>query len=452
MNKKHLALIAVVTILIIVVVTVTFAQLLEVAAQSPTAQGLIGTTTQNGFSLCSDRCTFYANGRDWVFWDNGTHYVFSSRADGSDWSPPTFLASVSTFYSYAVAWNGTCVAYLRGGLSGGLYFRMGTPYSDGRIAWAASEQTISSSVCLDPSVAFDTNGFVYACYSVNGGNLVVSKSSATDGTWVTALNYPVTLDSVSSQVYPYGSLVPLAGGKMGVVWCIQDTVPSAQALYYSICNGAVWSSMASFTTNNPKVNGEFDLVPFSVASSGNTIYVDFVDSSGNLRFNSYTYGIGWRTEVTLVSGLSAVTFPSITVANNDFYIFYDGNPTANTVYYVEYNGVSWGGPQYWFSDNAETLYPEETGVSDIYSMISSFQNSGNGEIGLVYLTLSSSPYNVEFMSLAVAPPTYSNLTATDQVLIITLIVSMIIALSAVIIAKKRRTWKIQRGIQETGSC
>jgi hypothetical protein len=210
--------------------------------------------------------------------------------------------------------------------------------------------------------------------------------------------------------------------------------------------------MASFTTNNPKVIGQFDLIPFSAASSGNSIYVDFVDSSGDLRFNSYTYGSGWGSEVTLVSGLSTVTFPSITVAGNDLYIFYDGNPTANTVYYVRYNGMSWGGPQYWFSDNAETLYPEETGVSDIYSMISSFQNSGNGEIGLVYLTLSSSPYNVEFMSLAVAPPTYSNLTATDQVLIITLIVSMIIALSAVIIAKKRRTWKIQRGIQETGSC
>jgi hypothetical protein len=36
-------------------------------------------------------------------------------------------------------------------------------------------------------------------------------------------------------------------------------------------------------------------------------------------------------------------------------------------------------------------------------MISCFQTSGNGEVGLVYLALSSSPYNVEFMSLDVAP-------------------------------------------------
>jgi hypothetical protein len=386
--------------------------LVETSAQQTTAQVLVGNTTQNGFSLSTGRCTFYANGRNWVFWDNGTSYVFSSKLDDSDWSSPSFLANVSTFYSCAVAWNGTCVAYIRGGNGGGFYFRMGIPNSDGTISWLAAEQTIySSSYYLDPSIAFDTNGNVYVCYSANGYNLYVLKNANTDGTWSTPSVYPVSVYNESNQYYPYGSILQLSNGDMAVIFCIQFA--PTQYLYCSIYNGASWSTEANFTTNSPMIWGSHKIIPFTAVSSGNTIYVTFVDSNYNLRFNTYSGG-SWGTEITLVSGLSTVTFPSMTAAGNDLYIFYDGNPAANTVYYLEFNGASWSNPNYWFNDTAETLYPEENGVSGIYSMISSFQNPGNGQIGLVYVTLRSSPYNVEFMLLDIAPPTYSDITASTS--------------------------------------
>ena len=389
----------------------------ETAAQQIKAQVLVGNTTQNGFSLSTGKCTFYANGRNWVFWDNGTNWGYSTSSNGTTWSSQTAIAASAANtqgvdYAYCVVYNGTYVAYIREGSTlTGLYFGMGTPNSNGTITWLASEQTVSSSSCLDPCMAFDTSGHVYICYSNNGYNFSISKNANSNGTWSTASGYPVSAYSESNQYYPYGSILQLSNGDMAVIFCIQKA-PS-QALYYSIYNGSTWGTEASFTTNIPKTWGAYAIIPFTAVSSGNTIYVTFVDSNYNLRFNTYSGG-GWGTEVTLDSGLSTVTFPSITVAGNDLYIFYDGNPTANTVYYLEFNGASWSSPHYWFNDNAETLYPEETGVSGVYSMISSFQNSGNGVIGLVYVTLSSPPYNVEFMSLDIAPPTYSKITTSTS--------------------------------------
>jgi hypothetical protein len=472
--------------------------MLTPATSLPSGSSLAGTTSQVGFNLDTESCTFYADGYYYVFYDDGANYVYSSCASGSSsWSSPTVLGSdVNSYYSYSAVWNGFNIAYMRedsGQL--GLYFREGTPDGSGSVTWLTDEQTVvsTSRSCLDPSIAFDTAGYPYITYSANGGNFEVIKSSLNNGTWATASGYPVTLETISGTMYPYGAIVPLTGGKMGVVWCVQYTAPSAQALYYSIYNGNVWSPLSSFTTNNPEVIGSYNLIPFCVDSSGDNMFVAFVDSSGNLRFNSYAYSSGWGTEATVVSGLANVTFPSISVAGSDLFLFYNGSPNNDAVSYIEYNGYSWDSAQTLFSDVSETLNPESLGVSGIYAMIGAFQHSDNSVVGLVYVAGSASPFDVEFTSLDISSPLPTptptptpttptptpttptptpttptptpttptptpttptptpaaspSLTAPefpDQVLIITLVVSMTIASSVIIIVKKRLAWKTQR--------
>ena len=358
----------------------------------------VGTTTENAFTLDNERYTFMANGRFWVFWDDGSNFVYSSSVDGQTWGSPTTIVAGDLKYSFSVYFNGANVFYVRTGSwpsRDGLYYRMGTPGSNGVVTWLATEQTIISPSyeCLDPSIAADSGGYPWIVYSdgVSGSNaaLNVITSSTENGVWTTASAYPKQLST--SGAFPYGTILPLANGQMYAVWCIQDV---AGPLHGSLYSGGVWGSTETVTSSNYAVLGTYELIPWSACSVGNNVYVVYINSANALRFAERIYGTGWAAETTLAAGLTTPTFPSITGCSGNLYVFYDGNPTVNTLYYMDYNGVSWGVPVAWTTEN---LYPEETTVAGYYSsMISSFLDSSNGYIGLISVTGSSSPYTVDF--------------------------------------------------------
>jgi hypothetical protein len=358
----------------------------------------VGTTTENAFTLDSGRYAFMANGRFWVFWDDGSNFVYSSSVDGQTWGSPTTIVAGDLKYSFSVYFNGANVFYVRTGSwpsRDGLYYRMGTPGSNGVVTWLASEQTIVSSSyeCLDPSIAVDSSGYPWIVYGdgVSGSTatLNVITSTTSNGVWTTASAYPKQLST--SGNFPYATILPLSDGQMYAVWCIQDVVGP---LYGSLYSGGVWGSSEIVTSTNCAVLGSYSLIPWSACSVGNNVYVVYINYANALRFTERIYGTGWTAETTLGVGLATPTFPSITSCSGNLYVFYDGNPTANTLYYMDYNGVSWGTPVAWTTEN---LYPEETTALGYYSsMISSFLDSSNGYVGLISVTGSVSPYTVEF--------------------------------------------------------
>jgi len=183
-------------------ITVTFP--VNIAQIDPTT---IGTSTASTATWLSfQRKTFYANSRFWVFYFNGTHIVYRTSTDGETWTSETVIRVASYGYQFSVWFDGTYLHYafaeILGGANrgGALYYRRGTPNSDGSITWSASEQTVMGSRTdidyQEAFVAVDSAGCPWIGYSRIYGltnDQWVTKSATNDGTWVNATGFPTQL-------------------------------------------------------------------------------------------------------------------------------------------------------------------------------------------------------------------------------------------------------------------
>jgi hypothetical protein len=120
----------------------------------------ITTATQNP----NQRKTFYASSRFWSFYSNGTDMVYRTSTDGSSWSSETSVRAVSAGFKFSVCYDGSFLyyAYCTATTDGQMYFRRGTPETDGTVTWSAAEQTAFSDVgktVYTPSIAVDSNGY-----------------------------------------------------------------------------------------------------------------------------------------------------------------------------------------------------------------------------------------------------------------------------------------------------
>jgi hypothetical protein len=361
---------------------------------------LVGTSTSGlGVSYPFQRKSFYANGRFWVFYSDGTNMVYCTSTDGSTWTSPTTVRTATFGYMFSIWFDGTYLHYAYGS-GGSLYYRRGTPNSDGTITWSAAEQTVSTTYNYTtyPMVSVDSNGYVWIGYYdryYDGTNYYyypyVIKSGNNDGTWgTTPSGFPYQLSTISTTGWGV-SVIPLTAGKMLVVYGYGGSVLRVRAW-----TGSNW--LTEVTTTSSIQGGEYR----SEVAQGDDVHLTFLKySTYDILYVKYTYATNsLGTETTLVAGATLYSAPDMCIdANtNDLYVFAatktTGTPsgwTANHIYYIKYTSGAWGSWTDWIDESAEVLTVAHTHTS--------FYMAYASKIGLLYETKTARPYNVKFAYL-----------------------------------------------------
>ncbi len=116
----------------------------------PSAMHIIGTSTAGDAwtqGWPSQRYSFFAANKYWVFYGDGANMGFRSSMDESTWSAFTAIRASSLGSNFSIQFDGVYVHYVFSTvwiLGGDVYYRMGQPNSDGTITWFAVEQTVDA--------------------------------------------------------------------------------------------------------------------------------------------------------------------------------------------------------------------------------------------------------------------------------------------------------------------
>lgn len=387
-------------------ITITTSE--PVRAQVENSPSVVGTSTNAYATFYShQRKTFYAAGRFWVWYSENGSFVYRSSTDGASWSDATSVGMIGDGYNGAIWFDGTYVHYVRYA-SYDLYYRRGTPNSDGTISWSAAEQTVydGTSTGADfynyPNITVDSGGYAWigAHYNAGTENNMVLKNADNDGTWSTDSGFPYELKA--GPIY-YTSIIPLTNLKVYAIY--GKTKYSAKG---KLWNGSSWDSEETVASDAERGYGH------SAVVVGDDIHLVFLHDTAatGIVYNKRTYGEGWGTEATVQANQADYYMTpvlSIDTATNDLYCFWAGSPDANKIYYKKQVSGSWDtDPTLWLDETSDTLYRND--------VLTCFYQAYSNKIGLLYTTKTASPYNVkfDFLELAAQPPTKPVLVSPEN--------------------------------------
>jgi hypothetical protein len=388
----------------------------------PDTSGMVGETGTYGYAAVEyavQRKTFYANGRFWVFYFNGTlsanSTVYATSTDGLSWSSSVNMTNrtCGAGWRFAVTFNGTILSYAFSTSTNGdpLYYRAGTPNSDGTITWLDSEQNVTVGENLVshlwPSIAIDSAGYPWIAYArknatENSRYAYITTSSWTNGTWNTASGFPYKFSP-----YNYTGIntlvVPLTNQKVLAVGS-----NAGQHVMAYRWNGSSWGAEAN-TTSIIIDSGTIE-ISLSAVNQGDDVHLAFIkNGTRNLVHTKYAYASNsWGTETTIQSAVNETSSPvlSIDTSTNDLYCFWAGSPETNAIYYKRYNGTNWvfaSDSNPWITETALAGYYKYDGLSGFYQTY-------DHKIGLAY-TNGTTVYFVKFK--------YFNITAPEVTVIVT---------------------------------
>jgi hypothetical protein len=312
-----------------------------------------------------------------VFYVDSGYVKYSSSLDGITWSTPQNVLSVSTTFGRGLsAWTDGTYVYLTYGYNSALVFIRGRLNSDGTITWG-SAVTVDSNTSYHPSITLDSNGYPWIAYHRSATHdLYVVKATAKDGsTWGT----PTLLRDLTNYSYP--NLVPLAGGKLYLLYSVY-TVNSLIGVLY---DGSSWGS------NETVATGITDYLHFQAVSNlSDKVYVAYCVSTGNIYVKERT--TSWGT-AALVTTRPEDVYPIITwISPDDLFVFWAETGTDH-LYYIGRTSGSWGSVVDWINESADEIY--SSGVLN-----SSF-TADSGYISCLYTTKLAAPFNVRFAFLPV---------------------------------------------------
>lgn len=302
---------------------------------------------------------FHAAGRFWCFWFNGTldfggYEVYSSSTDGVTWTSPSQVTGKWTLSpkTYSIWFDGS---YLYNVLvwfdqfnNQYLTFMRGIPNSDGTITWGPE------SIVQDPQaitaydfvqISADTNGYPWIAYetfnySTGIAAPFVIKSTTNDGTWQTAVNFPMQLlpeNTRQAGLPPFGQAIyPLTNGKM-VVFYVYANIGYARAW-----TGSSWLPAAQVIESIQGSNGgnwQWSAVP-----QGDSLHIAFLKYTiGYERYdyatNSFANASSITQDQTLT--LNSHVLLSIDASNGDLFCFWTNNEPSNTIYFSQYLDQTW---------------------------------------------------------------------------------------------------------------
>jgi hypothetical protein len=353
---------------------------------------IVGTsTTASATEEPTQRKAFFANERYWVFYSDGTNFVYSSSIDGETWDTPTTIRPATAGYRCSIFFNGTYVYYAvsQPTLGTALVFRQGAPNSTGGITWLADEQIAVAGetgiMYRDPMIAVDSEGYAligYKRYNNTDGTTYpwITKSGDNNGTWGrTPSPFPYQLNSTYSAASWNYAIAPLTDRKFYVTYG-----HSKARMYGRLYDGTNMGDMETVTSS--KVGQTWS---HSTVNQGDHVHMVFKKAfTHELIYINRTYGSGWGSEEEIQSATATDVSPvlSIDKSTNDLYCFWSNN---NRIYYKKRSGSLWDpSATDWIDESLESL----TGVGKN----TCFYKSYEGKIGFVYMTGTSSPYRVKF--------------------------------------------------------
>jgi len=349
----------------------------------------VGTSTDSyatGFSW--QRKPFLAATRHWVWGVDGTNFGYWTSLDGVTFGSFTAVRACTSGLECAV-WNGTYVHYAV--VSTNIYYRKGTPNSDGTITWLAAEQTAVSAggdTLSKPNIAVDSAGYVWITFRKDTGFGLkpwVTKSGANDGTWgTTPTGFPYLLLDAANW---WGIIpVPLTNQRMLVLYNVATDLVRAQSWSGSAWGAEVATDIATL---------EFY---FSAVAVGDDVHLVFLykpsPSNYNIEYSKYTYATNSFSSTVLVqSSVTITSAPVLTLisTSNDLIVFWCGSPTANHIYYKKCVSGVW--------DASATDWITETEILTENDRLNCFYQ-GTTIIGVSYMTQTGSPYNIRYAALS----------------------------------------------------
>lgn len=317
---------------------------------------------------------FYANGRWWLFYSDGSNLYVVTSKNGKEWSIPTQIRSLSVGYYFSIFYDGNYFHYAYiPGESRTAYYRRGYPNSDGSITWSASEQVVNLVVQgIFPSVKVDTEGYVWIGYKGYESGMHVPKvirSGNNDGTWgSTPSGFPYTLNS-TNNLYWKVCPIQLSGGKMAVFYGYSNG-----PYYCQSWNGSSWNEEV-YTSINME-----DPILSSIIGLGDKAYLVFRNpGNSNGVFVEYDYSSNSFSSPTTVNTVPAghpmtISYDSV---NNKIYVFWANNPSSNHIYYKTYDFSSWSDPVDFISDSVSS--------ASLQKGFLTFEKSPGNFVPLLYL-------------------------------------------------------------------
>jgi len=351
----------------------------------------VGQSTSYFATLYHQPRTFIAKGRYWVFYGNGSAFVYKTSIDGVNWSQPIVVDVTNYWYYIGLYFNGSHF-FISAFYGTPRYFWCGIPNSDGSITWITQKQSISLSGFVSTIVSYiivDSQGYPWISFTgtTDGTNYYpyVIKSDWNNGSWHTQQGFPVPLSTTPAA---YSTcLVGMKNGRVYVVYAY-DSAPNVKGRLW---NGTAFSSEESVTQNTIYSGISYSMV----ADSNDVIYFVYtVKDTYDVRFVKRTNQ--WGNESLIVQGMYK-PFPQLCL-DETFGKLYCLYASSNQYIYWQVSndmGNTWSSPNIWITDSLSGNSPFRTS-----------RQAFDRKIPTVYLTGSSSPYKVKFaiFSLSIYPP------------------------------------------------
>ena len=351
--------------------------------KSSVGTSTIASATDHPFQ----RKTFYAAGRFWVFYSDGTNMVFRSSTNGEAWSSATTVRACGDGAKFSIYFDGTYVHYCYATYidETPLYYRRGTPNSDGTISWTDECTAVAAESGVNyqlPYIAVDSAGYPWIGYhkyvsSEDGGYAYVTKSSTSDGTWSTASGFPYQLYSQWGCWFVIP--VALTNQKMYIVYAQESN-----RIYGKLWTGS-WGSEEKIFDDGVALN-----LGVSAVNVNDDVYLVHLSASQNLQCKKRTYGSGWGSVESVQSSVGYYSKPALSSdsSTGTIYCFW---VDSNHLYYKKRASGVW--------DSSPTDWVSET---NLWETQTAFYKDYGNYIGVAYTSGSKSPYNVKFAYLTLA--------------------------------------------------
>jgi hypothetical protein len=151
--------------LVILTLSVLILVLPSTLSQPAIGPSTVGTTNVSyalGNTEGYNHGGFYAVGRYWAWYTDGTNELLTSSTDGLTWSTPLIIRPGTGGAQFAGTFDGTYFHYVSSHSHGQTVYRRGQPNSDGTITWSAPEQVVVTCgttfpySCDDATIAIDS--------------------------------------------------------------------------------------------------------------------------------------------------------------------------------------------------------------------------------------------------------------------------------------------------------
>ena len=132
----------------------------------PYTVGSCGDVSTAAIIYQAQRKWFYANGRHWVFYSDGSNIGYKSSSDLINWTDFTVIGPTTYGNRISIYWDGRYIHYVRTETTNPVKYRKGTPNSNGTVTWYSDEVTVDSDTNAkgSPTITMDSDGYIWLAY------------------------------------------------------------------------------------------------------------------------------------------------------------------------------------------------------------------------------------------------------------------------------------------------